>query len=51
MEKLSQLWRPWRTIVARLFWTHEDSLRQEKRDADKRAKAAKAAKAKKKAKR
>jgi DNA-3-methyladenine glycosylase II len=48
MEKLSQLWRPWRTIVARLFWTHEDSLRQEKRDADKRAKAAKA---KKKAKR
>src|ERR1700743_688764 len=47
MEKLSQLWRPWRTIVARLFWTHEDGLRQEKREALKRAKALKAAKAKK----
>jgi DNA-3-methyladenine glycosylase II len=45
MEKLSKLWRPWRTIVARLFWTHEDGLRKEKRDAEKRAKALKAAKA------
>jgi DNA-3-methyladenine glycosylase II len=33
MEKLSRLWQPWRTIVARLFWTHEDRLRQEKREA------------------
>jgi DNA-3-methyladenine glycosylase II len=47
MEKLSQSWRPWRTIVARLFWTHEDGIRKEKRDADKRAKLAKKAKKKK----
>ena len=51
MEKLSRIWQPWRTIVARLFWTHEDGIRQEKRDAEKRAKALKAAKAKKQAKR
>jgi DNA-3-methyladenine glycosylase II len=51
MEKLSQIWRPWRTIAARLFWTHEDGLRQETREAGKRVKELKAAKAKKKAKR
>jgi len=53
MEKLSQVWRPWRAIVARLFWTHEDGIRREKREAEKRAKALRAAKAKakKKAKR
>lgn len=33
MEKLSKVWRPWRTIAARLFWTHEDGIRKEKRDA------------------
>jgi DNA-3-methyladenine glycosylase II len=48
MEKLSRIWQPWRTIAARLFWTHEDSLRQEKRDAEKRAKQMRAAKTKKK---
>jgi DNA-3-methyladenine glycosylase II len=47
MEKISKAWRPWRTIAARLFWTHEDSLRKEKRDAEKRVKDMKAAKAKK----
>ena len=46
MEKISQPWRPWRTIAARLFWTHHDSLRKEKREADKRAKVAKAKKKK-----
>ena len=51
MEKISQLWRPWRTIAARLFWTHEDGMRKEKREADKRLKEMKAAKAKRKAKR
>ena len=24
MEKLSKTWRPWRTVVARLLWMHED---------------------------
>jgi DNA-3-methyladenine glycosylase II len=33
MEKLSQSWRPWRTIAARMLWTHEDSVRREKREA------------------
>jgi DNA-3-methyladenine glycosylase II len=33
MEALSKIWRPWRTIAARLFWTHEDGIRREKRDA------------------
>jgi DNA-3-methyladenine glycosylase II len=33
MEKLSKIWRPWRTVAARLFWTHEDGLRREKREA------------------
>jgi DNA-3-methyladenine glycosylase II len=41
MAKLSQLWRPWRTIVARLFWMHEDGLRKEKREALKALTAAK----------
>jgi DNA-3-methyladenine glycosylase II len=41
MEKLSQLWRPWRTVAARLFWTHEDGIRREKREALLKAKAAK----------
>lgn len=50
MEKISRIWQPWRTIVARLLWTHEDGIRQEKREAEKRAKKVKAAK-KKKAKR
>jgi DNA-3-methyladenine glycosylase II len=49
MEKISRQWQPWRTIAARLFWTHEDSLRKEKRDAEKRAREAKAKKTKKKA--
>jgi DNA-3-methyladenine glycosylase II len=50
MERLSKTWRPWRTVAARLFWIHEDGLRREKREAEKRAKALKIEK-KKKAKR
>jgi DNA-3-methyladenine glycosylase II len=46
MEKLSKNWRPWRTVVARLLWTHEDGIRKEKREAEARAKAERAAKAK-----
>jgi DNA-3-methyladenine glycosylase II len=42
MERLSKNWRPWRTVAARLFWTHEDGLRREKREALKLAKAKKA---------
>ena len=38
MEKLSRIWRPWRTVAARLFWTHEDGIRKEKREAAKTAK-------------
>jgi len=48
MEKLSKNWRPWRTVAARLFWVHEDSIRAAKREAL-RAKAAAAKKKKKKA--
>ncbi|HEY2070947.1 MAG TPA: hypothetical protein VGG48_15435 [Rhizomicrobium sp.] len=48
MEKLSKIWRPWRTVVARMFWVHEDGIRQEKREALK-AKAAKAKQKKAKA--
>jgi DNA-3-methyladenine glycosylase II len=44
MERLSKIWRPWRTVAARLFWTHEDGIRREKREAI----AAKKAAAKKK---
>jgi DNA-3-methyladenine glycosylase II len=33
MEKLSKTWQPHRTIAARLLWTHEDSIRKEKREA------------------
>jgi len=33
MERLSKPWRPWRTVAARLFWTHEDGIRREKREA------------------
>jgi DNA-3-methyladenine glycosylase II len=43
MERLSQPWRPWRTVAARMFWIHEDTIRREKREAG----AAKAANAKK----
>lgn len=45
MEKLSQAWRPWRTVAARLFWIHEDSLRREKKLADERARTQRATKA------
>ena len=47
MERLSQNWRPWRTVAARMFWIHEDGLRREKKAAETRAKAAKAKKRKK----
>ena len=47
MERLSKDWRPWRTIAARLFWTHEDGIRKEKREAEARAKTAKAKRKKK----
>jgi DNA-3-methyladenine glycosylase II len=42
MEKLSQNWRPWRTVAARMFWMHEGSLRREKKQAEAEAKALKA---------
>ena len=42
MERLSKNWRPWRTVAARLFWTHEDAIRREKREAEKLARAQKA---------
>jgi DNA-3-methyladenine glycosylase II len=48
MEKLSKAWRPWRTVVARLLWMHEDGIRREKREAEKRAKLARIAKRTKK---
>ena len=48
MEKLSKSWQPYRTVAARLFWTHEDGIRKEKREAEARAKAERAAKTKKK---
>ena len=51
MEKLSQNWRPWRTVAARMFWIHEDGLRREKKEIELKAKAMKAAKAKKRKKR
>ncbi len=41
MEKLSQIWRPWRTVAARMFWMHEDSSRREKKLAEAAAKATK----------
>ena len=57
MEKLSRNWRPWRTVVARLLWIHEDGIRKQKREALKAEAAArkaaqekKLAKSKKKAK-
>jgi len=34
MEKLSQAWRPWRTVAARMLWIHEDSMRREKKLAE-----------------
>lgn len=40
MEKLSKNWRPWRTVVARMFWIHEDGIRQEKKRAEAEAKEA-----------
>jgi 3-methyladenine DNA glycosylase/8-oxoguanine DNA glycosylase len=48
MEKLSKNWKPWRTVVARLLWIHEDGIRKERREAEARAKAERAAKLKKK---
>ncbi len=39
MERLSKAWQPWRTIAARLFWTHEDGIRREKREAQRAAAA------------
>jgi DNA-3-methyladenine glycosylase II len=47
MEKLSQVWRPWRTVAARLFWIHEDGLRREKKLAEEAAKAQRAARSQK----
>jgi DNA-3-methyladenine glycosylase II len=41
MEKLSKDWRPWRTVVARMLWIHEDGIRREKKLAEAEAKAAK----------
>ena len=41
MEKLSKNWRPYRTVAARMFWTHEDGIRRAKKDAEAKAKAAK----------
>ncbi len=38
MHRLSKSWRPWRTVAARLFWTHEDGIRREEREAAKLAK-------------
>ncbi|MGH6872708.1 MAG: DNA-3-methyladenine glycosylase family protein [Rhizomicrobium sp.] len=54
MEKLSAIWRPWRTVAARMFWIHEDSIRAEARAAQKAKPATKkpaVRKARKKAKR
>ncbi|HWA91499.1 MAG TPA: DNA-3-methyladenine glycosylase [Rhizomicrobium sp.] len=34
MEKLSRIWQPWRTVAARMFWIHEDGIRQEKKRAE-----------------
>jgi DNA-3-methyladenine glycosylase II len=48
MERLSQDWRPWRTVAARMFWIHEDGIRREKKETEAKAKAARAAKQKKK---
>src|SRR6185312_8731352 len=42
MVTLAKDWRPWRTVAARLFWYHEDSIRQEKKTADAAAKRASA---------
>jgi DNA-3-methyladenine glycosylase II len=46
MERLSRNWRPWRTVAARMFWIHEDSIRSEKKLAEAEAKALKAARGK-----
>ena len=48
MEKLSQNWRPYRTVVARTFWIHEDGIRREKKETEAKAKATKAKKREKK---
>lgn len=40
MESLAQIWRPYRTVAARLFWIHEDGFRRAKRIAKKRGQAA-----------
>jgi DNA-3-methyladenine glycosylase II len=50
MERLSKAWQPWRTIVARLLWTHEDAIRKEQRAAGKRIMEANQKKLKKTAK-
>jgi DNA-3-methyladenine glycosylase II len=47
MEKLSKAWRPWRTVVARMLWIHEDGIRREKKLAGAEAKAARKKRSKK----
>jgi len=32
MERLSRNWKPWRTVAARLLWTHEDQIRRVERE-------------------
>jgi DNA-3-methyladenine glycosylase II len=44
MEQLARNWRPWRTVAARMFWVHEDGIRQEKKRLDAEARARKKAK-------
>jgi DNA-3-methyladenine glycosylase II len=48
MEKLSTDWRPYRTVVARMFWIHEDGIRREKKELEAKAKVAKQSKQEKK---
>jgi DNA-3-methyladenine glycosylase II len=48
MEKLSRIWRPWRTVAARMLWIHEDGIRREKKLAEAGKKAANARKRKSK---
>lgn len=43
MLALGERWRPWRTIAARLFWTHYRVTQESKKRHDKDAKAAKKA--------
>ena len=48
MEKLSKIWRPWRTVAARMLWIHEDGIRRDKKIAEAGKKAAKTKKRKSK---